>query len=75
MKREHFEKTVFAERLKEARKNAEFSQAKLGELLNVSQDTVSVWERAKAAPDAEQLFDICRVLEISAGYLIGLTDY
>lgn len=75
MKREQFDKQILSIRLRETRLEHCCSQKRLAELIGVSQDTVSLWERAKSAPSAEQLFAICRALEISSEYLLGLSDY
>lgn len=75
MEREQFDKTILSTRLRETRFEHGISQKQLAELIGVSQDTISIWERAKATPGAEQLFAICKVLEISSEYLLGLTDY
>ena len=75
MKRKQFDRQILSVRLRETRLEYHCSQKQLAELIGVSQDTVSLWERAKSAPNAEQLFAICRALEISSEYLLGLTDY
>ena len=66
---------VVGERLKEIRIINKISQQKMGELLNVSQDTISLWERGKALPGAEDIILICRKFEISSDYLLGLKEY
>lgn len=66
--------TIIGERIKELRNDFNLSQAKLGELLAVSQDTVSLWENSKALPNTEYIILICNLFEISADYLLGLKD-
>jgi len=39
-----------SKRLKELRIENGYSQSEFGKLLNVSQDTVSLWERNKSSP-------------------------
>ena len=39
------------EKLKSLRIDRGWTQSKMGELLSVSQDTVSLWERNKSLPD------------------------
>ena len=65
----------FAERLKEIRKENNISQIELAELCNVQQSCVSKWERGITLPDAEMIVVLCKVLRVSADYLLGIVDY
>ena len=65
---------IIAERIKELRLENKLSQAKLGSLLLVSQDTVSLWEKGKSLPTAEYIIAMCKLFEISADYVLGLVD-
>ena len=70
------EKTLpIMERIKEIRLEANLSQKAFGELFLVSQDTVSLWERGKSYPNTEQLYSICKRFNVSADYLLGLSNY
>ena len=44
-----------ADRLKELRKKAGYSQEQLAEMLNISRQAVSKWESAQGNPDIENL--------------------
>ena len=44
---------IIGERIKELRAEKKMSQEKLGQLLAVSQDTVSLWENSKSIPPAD----------------------
>ena len=65
---------VVAERIKELRKEYDLSQAKLGDILMVSQDTISLWENNKALPNTEYVILMCNIFDVSADYLLGLKD-
>ena len=65
---------IIGERIKELRLENKLSQAKLGNLLLVSQDTVSLWEKGKSLPTAEYIIAMCKLFEISADYILGLVD-
>ena len=65
---------IIGERIKELRLENKLSQAKLGSLLLVSQDTVSLWEKGKSLPTAEYIIAKCKLFEISADYVLGLVD-
>ena len=62
------------EKVKEIRLENGLSQAKFGEILHVSQDTVSLWEKGKALPNTEYVILICKTFDISADYLLGLKE-
>lgn len=62
-------------RVKEIRIEHSLSQQKFGELLSVSQDTVSLWEKGKSVPTAEFLIAIAKQFEISVDYILCLKDY
>lgn len=63
------------QRIKEIRLEQELSQQKFGELLSVSQDTVSLWEKGKSLPTAEFLIAIATKFDISVDYILCLKDY
>ena len=65
----------FAERLKEVRIENKVNQMQLAQLCNVKQSCVSKWERGITLPDAEMIVVICKVLHVSADYLLGIADY
>ena len=62
------------ERLRDIRKDHDDTQESLGKKLGFSTPTVSKWEQGKTDPDLETLKQICRMYEVSADYLLGLTD-
>lgn len=62
------------EKVKEIRLENGLSQSKFGEMLHVSQDTVSLWEKGKALPNTEYVILICKTFDISADYLLGLKE-
>jgi len=67
-------KNIVAERIKELRLENNLSQSTFGKKLQVSQDTVSLWEKGKAFPNTEYIILICKLFDVSADYLLGLKD-
>lgn len=57
--------------IQQARKNKKLSQAELAEILNVSRQTVSNWERGISVPDARVLEEMNQVFEVSTSMLLG----
>ncbi len=66
---------IIAERILELRNEKKLTQLQLGKLLSVSQDTVSLWEKAKSQPNAQYIISLCQIFNVSSDYLLGLKDY
>lgn len=64
-----------AKRIKEVRNENGLSQAQFGNILSVSQDTVSLWENGKSLPQIDYVILICKNFNVSADYLLALKDY
>lgn len=65
----------FAERLRALRKEAGFSQAKFGKMLNKTRNNISQYELGKRHPDLETLKKIADLFQTTADYLLGRTDH
>lgn len=65
---------MIGERLSEIRKDHGDTQAMLAEQLGVSLPTVRAWEQEKSSPNHEMLVALCRRYQISADYLLGLSN-
>lgn len=61
-------------RIREVRKDHDYTQAQLGQLLHKSQQGYSHIETGRAELKIEDLIRLCRFYELSADYLIGLVD-
>ena len=61
---------TLADKLKEARKNAGFTQIELAEKLCVSRQAVTKWESGKGIPDVDNLRMIAKVLNVSIDFLL-----
>lgn len=64
----------FAERLKEQREKNGFNQTYIAKYLEVSQVSVSNWERGIKQPDYQILIDLAGLFGTSTDYLLGVTD-
>lgn len=64
---------MLGERLAEIRKDHGDTQVTLARKLNVTHFTVSSWEQEKSSPSYELLVSICKLYQVSADYLLGLT--
>lgn len=62
---------TFGEKLKQARKQAGYSQEQLAEKLSVSRSAIAKWETDKGMPDIENLKSIAHFLDVSIDYLLA----
>lgn len=65
---------IFRNRLKIARNSAGLSQVELAQKINSTRSTVSGYEADGKEPDYNTLLKMCHALDVSADYLLGLTD-
>lgn len=56
------------------RMEAGLTQAELAQKLNVGQSTVCQWESGKCSPNAEALIMLSSFYNISADFLLGISD-
>lgn len=61
-------------RLRNVREDRDLTQAELGELLNKSQQGYNHIETGRAELKIDDLAKLCRYYDLSADYLIGLTN-
>ncbi len=66
---------LIATRIKEIRTANGLSQSQFGNRLSVSQDTVSLWEKGKSAPTTEFIISISQEFQVSADYILGLSEF
>ena len=60
--------------LREARKEAGYTQKQLSELLGISQQSYSDYENERTFPDKDTLLKLAGCLNVSTDYLLGRTD-
>ncbi len=70
-----FDKKVFGERLKALRNEKNIGQNKLAEHLGLSNASISYWETGKQEPCAEAIFKLAVYFDVTADYLLGLSEY
>ena len=57
------------------RTEKKIGQNKLAEDIAVSNASISYWETGKQLPSAEVIFKLAQYFEVSADFLLGLTDW
>ncbi|MDT2056210.1 MULTISPECIES: helix-turn-helix domain-containing protein [Enterococcaceae] len=61
---------TIGEKIKSLRQSKDLTQSGLGELLNVSSQAVSNWERGKGYPDISNVIQISELFQVSLDILI-----
>ncbi len=61
-------------RIRNIREDRDFTQAEIGKILNKSQQGYNHIEAGRAELKIEDLVKLCRFYNVSANYLIGLSD-
>ena len=65
---------TFGQRLKAFRKNENWTQQDLAEMIGVSTQAISKWETDAGMPDISQIVPLSRALNISTDILLGVVD-
>ncbi len=65
---------IIGQRIKELRTEKKMSQAKLGCILSVSQDTISLWENCKSVPSADIIIELAEIFDVSCDYILGIEN-
>ncbi len=66
---------IFKKRLYEEMKQNKLTTKQLAEKIGVSAEMVTQYFTTKKLPKLDTFAKICRALDISADYLLGLKDY
>lgn len=61
-------------KIKELREEKGLMQKELGDIIGISQNTLSQYENGKREPDYETLKKIAEYFDVSTDYLLGLVD-
>ena len=66
---------VFKKRLLEALEDSKMSKTEIAKQIGVSPDMITQYFTTKKLPKLDTFTKICKTLEVSADYLLGLKDY
>lgn len=65
---------MYGNRIKEIRMERGLTQTQFAQLLKTSQSTIGKYEREELQPNIDVIIKICKTFEVSADYLLDLTD-
>lgn len=63
-----------SKKIAESRKNAQFTQQEVATKLNIHLSQWQKYEYAKIQLDYDKLIAVCKLFNVSADYLLGLSD-
>ncbi|MCM1306241.1 MAG: helix-turn-helix domain-containing protein [Bacteroides sp.] len=66
---------MYGKRIRDLRKESNYTQKQLANILQVDFRTVSFWETERFEPNIEQIIKICNTFNVSADYIIGRSDF
>lgn len=69
---------MFKDRLREVREDRNITQVQMASILNMSSTGYGSYERGETEPNILTLQKICKILNVSSDYLLGInrdTDY
>lgn len=69
-----FDTMAIAKRIKQARIEKNMTQLQLADLMGVSYQAVSNWERGNSMPDISKLGDLCSALGLTVNELLGMEE-
>ena len=65
----------FTKRFNEILKNSGKTQVEIAKAVNVNKQCITDYKTGKSFPSLETLYELCQYLEVSADYLLGLSEY
>ncbi len=65
----------FTKRFNEILKTCGKTQTEIAKSINVAKQCIHDYKIGKSVPSLATLYALCKVLDVSADYLLGLTDY
>lgn len=66
--------SIFSDRLAAARKDSDMLQAPIADYLKITRSAYSAWESGRNEPPLDTLVALCKLFNVSADYLLGLSD-
>lgn len=66
---------VFNDRFNEYLSTNKVNLSALADYCGISKSNISNWRKGDNVPSLEVLIKVCRFLDVSADYLLGLSDY
>lgn len=66
---------IFKDRFNEALTQTKLKQKEIAERCGIHPSCITQYKNGESEPTLQTLFDLCKVLNVSSDYLLGLSDY
>ena len=67
-------KLRFGDRIRNLREDADLNQTELGQAVGMTQRKISYIECGQFEPSVDDIVALCRFFQVTADYLLGLSD-
>ncbi len=64
----------FQERITEELNTCSLTQKEIAEILHIDPANITNWKKGKNVPSIQILYELCRLLNVSSDYLLGLEN-
>ena len=64
----------FQERISLELKSSKLTQKQIAEKLKIDNSNITKWKNGDSVPSLEIFYELCRLFEVSADYLLGLKE-
>ena len=65
---------IFKERINEALKTTTMTQKEVAEKCGIHPSCLTQYKKGESEPSLKTLYELCKALDISADYLLGLSE-
>ena len=65
---------LFQQRIVEVLRHSKYTQKQIADKPHISEGNITNWKKGDTLPSIEILFELCKLLDASADYLLGLKD-
>ena len=65
---------LFGKRLSEVLKQSNLTQKQIAQKLGISEGNITNWKKGDNLPSVEVLYRLCKILDESSDFLLGLKD-
>lgn len=65
---------IFQKRIVEALNQTKMTQKEIAEKLGIHPSCLTQYKKGESEPTLTTLFELCKVLDVSSDYLLGLSD-
>ena len=66
---------MFSKRLRELRRSSSLTQKEVAQRIGTNNSSICDWERGRTEPGIADIIKLCKLFDVTADYLLGITPY